>query len=58
MERYKEKLELKKEQNLMSFVLMVCFLMLAFSFWGAFSSDHKSVKNIENIDKVVVGKIR
>lgn len=45
MQTFKENLESRKEQNLMSFVLMVCFLMLAFSFWGAFTTEVKTVEN-------------
>lgn len=58
MERYKENIQSKKEQNLMSFVLMVCSLMIIFSFWGAFSSDHKVVKNSDDSGRflVVLGK--
>jgi len=55
MERYKENLQERRDQNLMSFVLMVCFLMLAFSFSSAFSSDHKKVENINNTEIVAVG---
>ncbi len=54
MERYIENIQSKKDQNLMSFVLMVCSLMMIFSFWGAFSSDHKVAQNTDETDRVLV----
>ncbi len=58
MERIKENLELRKEQNLMSFVLMLCFLMIAFSFWGAFSSDRVAAENTEEMNRVVASQTK
>lgn len=37
MKNWKENVEINKEKNLVSSVLMVCFLIFALSFWGAFS---------------------
>jgi len=54
MERYKENIKSRRDQNLMSFVLMVCFLMMALSFWGAFSTDHKTAESAENTANVLV----
>lgn len=38
MERYKENLELRKDQNIVSSVLLICFLIVALAFGGILAS--------------------
>jgi uncharacterized membrane protein len=57
MQTFKENLESRKDQNLMSFVLMVCFLMIIFSFLGAFGTEAKSVQNTDSAENIALGNI-
>jgi len=56
MERYKENLGLRKEQNIVSFVMMLCISMFLISFYGAFSVSQKQVKN-EQSGEQSIGKL-
>lgn len=59
MERFKENLQVNRDQNLASFVIMVCFLMVAFSFSSALSLDSKTVdQGPEETTKVAVSQTK
>ncbi len=52
MERFKENIQLRQKQNIVSTVLMICFLLLALAFWKAgektLFSDHTN-RDISNM---------
>ncbi len=54
MERFKENIKSQKEQNLVSSVLMVCFLIFGIFVWGAFSLDLKSGKEMASESQKVL----
>lgn len=45
MKNWKENVEINKEKNLVSSVLMVCFLIFALSFWGVFSFQDNHIND-------------
>lgn len=46
MEKFKENVKFRNHQNIVSTVLLVCFLMLSLAFWGAlFSSNNLPEKS-------------
>jgi hypothetical protein len=53
MERFKENVELQKEKNLVSSVLMVCFLLFAIFVWSAFSVSDEKVTDSSNNAQVL-----
>ncbi len=45
MERFKENLEVRKEQNIATLVLTICFLIIFISITSSFSLSQKTAQN-------------
>lgn len=44
MEKFKENIEIQKEKNLVSTILMVCFMIFSLAVFGAFSADQDDLR--------------
>ncbi|MDQ5901626.1 MAG: hypothetical protein QG580_341 [Patescibacteria group bacterium] len=60
MKRFKENLEVRKDQNLASLVLTLCFLIIFISITSSLSLNDKTVENSQktaiSLEKVTVVK--
>ncbi len=56
MKKYRENLESRQDQNIVSFVMMLCVFMILFSFYGAFSINQNQVSGEQNVEKLVVNQ--